>query len=39
MRLLLTSAGIANRSIHDALLGLLGKPIEESSALVVPTAI
>ena len=39
MRLLLTSAGIANTSIHDALLGLLGKPIEESSALVTPTAI
>ena len=39
MRLLLTSSGIANTSIHDALLGLLGKPIEESSALVIPTAI
>jgi dipeptidase E len=39
MRLLLTSSGIANPSIHDALLGLLGKPIEESSALVIPTAI
>jgi len=26
MRLLLTSSGIANTSIHDALLGLLGKP-------------
>src|SRR5258708_16478050 len=39
MNLLLTSSGIANTSIHDALLGLLGKPIEESSALVIPTAI
>jgi dipeptidase E len=39
MNLLLTSSGIANASIHDALLGLLGKPIEESSALVIPTAI
>jgi dipeptidase E len=39
MKLLLTSSGIANSSIHDALLGLLGKPIEESSALVIPTAI
>jgi dipeptidase E len=39
MKLLLTSAGIANTGIHDALLGLLGKPIEESSALVIPTAI
>jgi hypothetical protein len=39
VELLLTSSGIANTSIHDALLGLLGKPIEESSALVIPTAI
>jgi dipeptidase E len=39
MKLLLTSSGIANTSIRDALLGLLGKPIEESSALVIPTAI
>ncbi len=39
MNLLLTSAGIANPSIYDALLGLLGKPVEESSALVIPTAI
>ena len=39
MKLLLTSSGIANKSIRDALLGLLGKPIEESSALVIPTAI
>ncbi len=39
MRLLLTSAGIKNTSIHDALIDLLGKPIAESSALIVPTAI
>lgn len=39
MKLLLTSAGIANASIHDSLVGLLGKPVEESSALIVPTAI
>lgn len=39
MKLLLTSSGISNRSIEDALVGLLGKPIAESSALVVPTAI
>src|SRR5260221_5559455 len=39
MKLLLTSSGIANATIRDALLGLLGKPIEESSALVIPTAI
>jgi len=38
MRLLLTSAGISNRSIHDALVDLLGKPIAESSALCIPTA-
>jgi dipeptidase E len=38
MRLLLTSAGIKNASIHDALVDLLGKPIAESSALCIPTA-
>src|SRR4051812_43021904 len=38
MRLLLTSAGIKNSSIHDALLDLLGKPIADSSALCIPTA-
>jgi dipeptidase E len=39
MRLLLTSAGIRNPSIQDALVELLGKPIAESSALFVPTGI
>ena len=39
MKLLLSSSGIANGTIHEALVGLLGKPIEESSALVIPTAI
>lgn len=39
MKLLLTSAGIKNPSIHQALLGLLGKPIAESSALCIPTAL
>ena len=39
MKLLLTSSGISNASIRDALVGLLGKPIAESSALFVPTAI
>jgi len=39
MRLLLTSAGISNPSIHEALVDLLGKPISESSALCIPTAI
>jgi dipeptidase E len=38
LRLLLTSAGIKNQSIHDALVDLLGKPIAESSALCIPTA-
>ena len=39
MKLLLTSAGIKNASIHDALTDLLGKPIAESNALVIPTAV
>jgi len=38
MKFLLTSAGIRNTSIHNALLDLLGKPITESSALCIPTA-
>jgi dipeptidase E len=39
VKLLLTSGGITNPSIHDALVDLLGKPIAESSALFVPTGI
>lgn len=39
MNLLLTSSGICNTSINDALVDLLGKPIAESSALFIPTAI
>jgi hypothetical protein len=39
MKFLLTSAGIKNPSIHNALVNLLGKPIAESSALCIPTAI
>jgi dipeptidase E len=39
MKVLLTSSGISNQSIGDALVELLGKPIAESSALVIPTAI
>src|SRR5436190_9533488 len=39
MRALLTSAGIKNSSIHDALVDLLDKPIAESNALFIPTAI
>jgi dipeptidase E len=38
MKLLLTSAGIKNPSIHKVLVEMLGKPIAESSALVIPTA-
>jgi dipeptidase E len=39
MKYLLTSAGIQNTSIHNALVDLLGKPITESSALCIPTGI
>src|ERR1700735_2781766 len=39
MHLLLTSSGIKNKRIHDALVDLLGKPIAESNALFIPTAI
>jgi hypothetical protein len=38
MKFLLTSGGVANTSIRDALVGLLGKPIGDSSALCIPTA-
>src|SRR6266567_3839196 len=39
MKLLLTSNGISNASIENALVDLLGKPIAESSALCVPTGV
>jgi dipeptidase E len=39
MKLLLTSSGISNSSIHNALVELLGKPIAESSALCIPTGV
>jgi dipeptidase E len=39
MKFLLTSSGIKNPSISSALVDLLGKPIAESSALIIPTAI
>lgn len=39
MKLLLTDSGIKNPSINDALVELLGKPIAESSALLIPTAL
>jgi len=38
MKYLLTSAGIKNTSIRNALLDLLGKPIAECSAMCIPTA-
>jgi dipeptidase E len=38
VKLLLTSGGVTNPSIRHALVDLLGRPIEESSALCVPTA-
>ena len=39
MKFLLTSAGIKNTTIHDALVGLLRKPIAESNALCIPTGV
>jgi len=38
VKLLLTSGGVTNASIRSALVRLLGKPVAECSALVVPTA-
>jgi dipeptidase E len=38
MKLLLTSGGVTNVSIRDALIDLLGKPIADSTALCIPTA-
>ena len=39
MKLLLTSSGVTNASIEDALVDLLGKPIAESNALCIPTGV
>ena len=39
MKFLLTSGGISNDSIRHALIDLLGKPVAESSALYIPTAL
>lgn len=39
MKYLLSSAGIKNISIHNALVNLLGKPVAEASALCIPTAV
>lgn len=38
MRLLLTSGGVTNPSIHAALVDLLGKPVADADALCIPTA-
>ena len=38
MKLLLTSGGITNNSIRNALVDMMGKPIAEATALFVPTA-
>lgn len=39
MKLLLTSGGVKNPSIHNALVDMLGKPIAECKALCIPTAV
>ena len=39
MKLLLTSAGITNTSIRNALVEMLGKPIADANALCIPTAL
>jgi len=39
LKYLLTSAGIKNASIHEALVDLLGKPVAECDALCIPTAL
>ena len=38
VRLLLTSGGVTNAGIRAALVGLLGKPIADATALCIPTA-
>lgn len=38
MKLLLTSSGITNKSIEEALLDLLGKPFKNSNITFIPTA-
>ncbi len=39
MKFLLTSCGMSNDSIRNALVDQLGKPISESSAFCIPTAV
>jgi len=38
VKLLLTSGGVSNTTIHDALVKLLAKPISDCNALCIPTA-
>jgi dipeptidase E len=38
VRLLLTAAGARNPTIHQALVDLLGRPIQDCTALCIPTA-
>jgi dipeptidase E len=38
LKLLLTSGGVTNASIHRALVDLLGKPTSDATALCIPTA-
>lgn len=38
MKFLLTSGGVTNKSIHNALVDMLDKPIADSTALCIPTA-
>ena len=39
IKLLLTSSGITNKKLQNALTELLGKPIGESRALFIPTGV
>jgi dipeptidase E len=39
MKFLLTSAGIKNKSIHDTLVEMLGKPITEAKGLCITTGL
>ena len=38
MKLLLTSAGLTNQKISEALIDLVGKPLQETSVAFIPTA-
>jgi len=38
IKLLLTDSGVRNKTIHDALVGMLSKPIDQCGALCIPTA-